>query len=95
VQRSVSLALFSKTPSHEHLALPDSKNPSKGKPPQRAQRGVLPEGMSAKSLRRTFGSLLLRSGKSSAEVAAAMGNTEQVVRDHYARLLGREVKVDY
>ncbi|HYF48884.1 MAG TPA: hypothetical protein VEJ63_05740 [Planctomycetota bacterium] len=57
--------------------------------------GLLPKGMNAKSLRRTFGSLLLRSGKSSAEVAAAMGNTELVVRAHYAKLKGAEVKVDF
>lgn len=57
--------------------------------------GLLPKGMNAKSLRRTFGSLLLRSGKTSAEVAAAMGNTEDVVRQHYARLLGSEVDVNF
>lgn len=57
--------------------------------------GLLPKGMTAKSLRRTFGSLLLRSGKSTAEVAAAMGNTEQVVRENYARILGCEVDVDF
>lgn len=60
-----------------------------------AVSGFLPDGMSAKSLRRTFGSLLLRSGKSTAEVATAMGNTEAVVRTHYARLLGCEVDVDF
>lgn len=57
--------------------------------------GFLPDGMSAKSLRRTFGSLLLRSGKTTAEVATAMGNTEAVVKMHYARLLGCEVDVDF
>lgn len=57
--------------------------------------GILPACMNAKSLRRTFGSLLLRSGKPAADVAAAMGNTEQVVRDHYARILGCEVDVDF
>jgi hypothetical protein len=57
--------------------------------------GLLPKGMNAKSLRRTFGSLLFRSGKSTAEVAAAMGNTEQVVRENYARILGCEVDVDF
>lgn len=57
--------------------------------------GILPAGMTAKSLRRTFGSLLLRSGKTTAEVAAAMGNTENVVREHYARILGAEVDVDF
>lgn len=57
--------------------------------------GLLPKGMNAKSLRRTFGSLLIRSGKSTDEVAAAMGNTPAVVRDHYARILGGEVDVDF
>lgn len=57
--------------------------------------GILPKGMNAKSLRRTFGSLLLRSGKNYAEVAAAMGNTEQVVREHYARLKAGEVEIDF
>lgn len=51
--------------------------------------------ITALTLRRTFGSLLLRSGKSSAEVAAAMGNTEEMVRKHYARLLGSEVDIDF
>jgi len=64
----------------------------KQRPPTHA---ILPPGMNAKSLRRTFGSLLLRSGKSTAEVAAAMGNTEDVVRQHYARILGGEVDVDF
>lgn len=58
-------------------------------------RGILPAGMNAKSLRRTFGSLLLRSGKTESEVAAAMGNTPSVVRAHYARILGGEVDVDF
>lgn len=57
--------------------------------------GLLPEGMNAKSLRRTFGSLLIRSGKSTEQVAAAMGNTPAVVREHYARILGCEVDVDF
>ena len=64
----------------------------KRRPPAPA---LLPVGMNAKSLRRTFGSLLIRSGKSSAQVAAAMGNTEDVVREHYARILGCEVDVDF
>lgn len=57
--------------------------------------GLLPKGMSAKSLRRTFGSLLLRSGKTTADVAAAMGNTEGVVQEHYARIRGCDVDVDF
>jgi integrase len=60
-----------------------------------ATEGILPAGMNAKSLRRTFGSLLLRSGKTTAEVAAAMGNTEEVVQKHYARIIGHEVHVDF
>ena len=66
-----------------------------GAPTRAATPGLLPKGMNAKSLRRTFGSLLLRAGKSTAEVAAAMGNTEEIVRRHYARLLGSEVDVDF
>ena len=57
--------------------------------------GLLPKGMNAKSLRRTFGSLLIRSGKTSEHVAAAMGNTPAIVREHYARILGCEVDVDF
>lgn len=57
--------------------------------------GLLPEGMGPASLRRTFGSLLLRSGASVAEVAAAMGNTPAVVQAHYARVLGSEVAVRF
>lgn len=57
--------------------------------------GFLPEGMSARTLRRTFGSLMLRDGKSVAEVAAAMGNTPAVVQAHYARILGSEVRVGF
>lgn len=56
---------------------------------------ILPEDMNAASLRRTFGSLLLRSGKTTAQVAAAIGNTEQVVAQHYAKLRGAEVAVDF
>jgi integrase len=58
-------------------------------------QGLLPPGMNAKSLRRTFGSLLIRSGATEAQVAAAMGNTPSVVRAHYARILGGEVDVDF
>jgi len=63
--------------------------------------GILPPGMNAKSLRRTFGSLLLRSRKpngdrySLEEVAAAMGNSPQIVSRHYARILGSEVVVQF
>lgn len=56
---------------------------------------LLPESMNARSLRRTFGSLMLRDGKSVAEVAAAMGNTPDVVQKHYARILGSEVRVGF
>jgi len=51
--------------------------------------------INALSLRRTFGSLLIRSGKTTAEVAAAMGNTEIMVRKHYARLLGCEIDINF
>ena len=57
--------------------------------------GILPAGMNAATLRHTFGSLLLRSGKTYAQVAAAMGNTEQTVREHYARLKGSETPIDF
>lgn len=60
-----------------------------------ATEGIIPAGMHAKSLRRTFGSLLLRSGKTTAEVAAAMGNTEEVVQKHYARIVGGDVDVEF
>jgi integrase len=46
------------------------------------------------SLRRTFGSFLLRSGASVHEVSAAMGNSAEVVEEHYARILGSEVLVN-
>jgi len=56
---------------------------------------LLPKGMTAASLRRTFGSLMLRDGVAVAAVAAAMGNTPQVVQEHYARILGSEVNVGF
>jgi hypothetical protein len=62
---------------------------------RKATAALLPAGMNAKSLRRTFGSLLLRDGATTAQVAAAMGNTESVVSEHYALLLGREVKINF
>ncbi len=55
----------------------------------------LPEGMNALSLRRTFGSLLIRSGKSAEEVSAAMGNSAAMVSAHYGRILGGEVEIDF
>ncbi|MCM8531241.1 MAG: hypothetical protein NE330_08790 [Lentisphaeraceae bacterium] len=57
--------------------------------------GQLPEGYGALSLRRTFGSLLIRSGKTEVEVAAAMGNSPEMVRKHYARILGDEINIDF
>jgi len=60
-----------------------------------ARAALLPPGMTAKSLRRTSGSLLLRSGKSPSEVAATMGNTVAMVQEHYARIIGAEVEVDF
>ena len=62
---------------------------------KRAMMGILPSGMDALSLRRTFGSLLIRSGKTEVEVAAAMGNSPEIVRKHYARILGGEVDIDF
>lgn len=56
--------------------------------------GKLPAGMNAMSLRRTFGSLLIRKGYSLGRVAALMGNTEDVVRSHYGRIAATEVKVN-
>ncbi len=55
----------------------------------------LKDDMSALSLRRTFGSLLLRSGKTSSEVAAVMGNSEEMIRRHYARLLSSEIDINF
>jgi len=55
----------------------------------------LPKGMDALSLRRTFGSLLIRAGRNEVEVAAAMGNTPTMVRRHYARILGGEVSTKF
>jgi integrase len=52
-------------------------------------------GIKPLTLRHTFGSLLIRSGRNATEVAAAMGNTPDVVARHYARLLGSEVDVDF
>lgn len=72
-----------------------TKRNRSGKLQRPPQAGLLPAGMNALSLRRTFGSLLLRSGKSVEQVAATMGNTPEVVRKHYARILGHEVDVDF
>jgi len=55
----------------------------------------LPDGMDALSLRRTFGSLLIRSGKTAEQVAAAMGNSAAIVTRHYGRILGGEVEIDF
>jgi hypothetical protein len=66
-----------------------------GRAPSPAKPGILPPDMNALSLRRTFGSLLIRAGKTAEEVAAAMGNTATVVRQHYARILGSEVDVNF
>ncbi len=57
--------------------------------------GLLPAGMNAKSLRRTFGSLMLRAGKTTSEIASSMGNTSEVVSKHYAKQRGGEVAVDF
>ena len=52
-------------------------------------------GMMPLTLRHTFGSLLIRVGRNVTEVAAAMGNTPEVVLRHYARLLGHEVHINF
>lgn len=56
---------------------------------------ILPDGMDALSLRRTFGSLLIRSGKSAEEVSGVMGNSAAIVTRHYGRILGGEVEIDF
>jgi len=58
---------------------------------------ILPEYLgeikcSCLSLRRSFGSILIRSGCTAAEVAAAMGNSIAIVEKHYARILAKEVR---
>lgn len=68
---------------------------SKDKLKRPSMSGLLPKGMNAASLRHSFGSLLLRSGKTYAQVAATMGNSEAVVMEHYARIQGREVEVNF
>lgn len=60
-----------------------------------AIEGKLPSDMSALSLRRAYGSNMLRSGKTASEVAAAMGNSSRMIEDHYARLLAKEIKSDF
>ncbi|EDM28265.1 hypothetical protein LNTAR_10131 [Lentisphaera araneosa HTCC2155] len=59
-----------------------------------ANRDILAaHGMKVKNLRNTMGSLMLRSGYTVEEVAVVLGNSPEVVRAHYARLLSNEVKV--
>lgn len=53
----------------------------------------LPSDCDCRLLRRTFGSLMLRSGLSAEQVAAAMGNSAAIVKKHYARIEGAEVRV--
>ena len=57
--------------------------------------GLLPDDVTCLTLRHTFGSLMLRAGRSYAEVAAAMGHDEATCREYYARLDGCEVDVDF
>lgn len=64
----------------------------RNKAKDKATPGLLPAGMDGETLRHTFGSIRLRDGRTTAEVAAEMGNTEEVVRTNYARILGWEVK---
>ncbi len=80
---------------HPERWLPTALGRRLGGESWKERSGVLPAGMSVMSLRRTFGSLLLRSGCSAEQVAAAMGNTPGVVRKHYARILGAEVEVRF
>ena len=58
--------------------------------------GIFPDEINDKNcgcliLRRTFGSLMIRSGKTFAEVAALMGNSINMVELHYGRLKANEV----
>lgn len=58
--------------------------------------GVFPDEINDKNcgcliLRRSFGSLMIRSGKTFAEVAALMGNSINMVELHYGRLKANEV----
>ncbi|WDE97525.1 hypothetical protein PQO03_16990 [Lentisphaera profundi] len=51
-------------------------------------------GMKVRNLRNTMGSLMLRSGYSLEQLAAVLGNSPEVVRSNYARLVSDEVIVN-
>ncbi|MCB9893323.1 MAG: hypothetical protein H6839_02620 [Planctomycetes bacterium] len=59
-----------------------------------AKAAKLQKKVDSRTLRRTFGSLAIRSGVSVEAVATIMGNRPQIVRKHYARLLPDEVSLD-
>lgn len=50
--------------------------------------------MGCRILRRTFGSLQLRADKSPYQVSVLMGNSEKIVREHYAALFAEEIDID-
>ena len=59
-----------------------------------ANANILAEhGMKVKYLRNTMGSIMLRSGYTVEEVSAVLGNSPEVVREHYARLLSSEIYI--
>ncbi|MBX3460781.1 MAG: site-specific integrase [Planctomycetes bacterium] len=59
-----------------------------------AKAAKIKKKVDSRTLRRTFGSLAIRSGISVEAVATIMGNRPQIVRKHYARLLPSEVSLD-
>lgn len=60
---------------------------------EKSQPGIVPKGMTAQRLRRTCGSILIRRGYSAEAIAAVLGNTADVVREHYASIMADEVEV--
>lgn len=59
-----------------------------------AKAARLKKKVDSRTLRRTFGSLAIRSGVTIEALAAVMGNRPQIVRRHYARLLPDEVSLN-
>ena len=57
-------------------------------------KGILPKGYKARNLRHTFGSLLIRSGYSIDDACRLTRNTREVFTEHYARILGLEMRVN-
>jgi integrase len=89
---------YMKTKKNSEFLFPSTVSGSEGWTSDSFSRHLnlnTPDNMNALSLRRTFGSLLLRSGKTEVEVAAAMGNSPAMVRKYYAKLLGKEVNIDF